>query len=331
MNKIISCVFAAAMMLAAGLSVNAQQVMPPFLKPGDKIAVISPGSTPKATVVDSACQVLRNWGYVPVRGQYLLERYHMYAGTTEQRVTDLLWALRDPGIKAILCTRGGYGSSQLLHEIPLDTLAKYRKWIIGYSDITALHSGMVRAGGMSIHGNMGGRLSDTGGKDPTSLYLRNLLAGELPRYSVPVHPYNVQGKASGILIGGNMSVFCNISGSKDYDFLDRDFIAGKDIILFMEDVSESFPRVCSMLYQLKLKGVISHVKGIILGRFTDYTKPASDYDDMNDMLRDYLQGYNIPICYDFPASHDEDWNYPLIEGCPVTLDVTATGVTLDFH
>ncbi len=316
--------------MVAGLA-TAQQTMPDFLKKGDKIAVISPGSTPKAPAVDKACKVIESWGYVPVRGSYLLEQYHMYAGTTEQRTTDLLWALRDPSIKAILCTRGGYGSSQLLYEIPLDTISKYKKWIIGYSDITALHSGMVRAGGMSIHGNMGGRLSDTGGTDEASIALRKLLSGELPHYSFPAHPYNVQGKASGILLGGNMSVFCNISGSKDYDFFDRDFVAGKDIILFMEDVSENFPRVCSMLYQLKLKGIIGHVKGIILGRFTDYTKPANGYEDMNDMLREYLGAYNIPICYDFPASHDEDWNYPLIEGSQVTLTVNDSGVMLDFR
>ena len=316
--------------LATGLAAGQQQ-MPSFLKKGDKIAIISPGSTPKAPAVDKACEVIESWGYVPVRGSYLLEHHHDYAGTVQQRTTDLLWALRDPSIKAILCTRGGYGSSQLLYEIPLDTIAKYRKWIIGYSDITSLHSAMVRAGGMSIHGNMCGRLSDTGGTDEASQVLRRLLEGKLPHYSFPGHPYNVQGTASGILLGGNMSVFCNIGGSKDYDFLDRDFLEGKDVILFMEDVSESFARVCSMLYQLKLKGVIDHVKGIILGRFTDYTKPASDYDDMNDMLREYLDGYNIPICYDFPASHDEDWNYPLIEGCPVTLSVKDSGVILDFR
>ncbi len=309
----------------------AQQTMPQFLKKGDKIAVISPGSTPKDSAVNKACEVIESWGYRPVRGKYLLERYHMYAGTTEQRTADLLWALRDPSIKAILCTRGGYGSSQLLYEIPLDTIHKYKKWIIGYSDITALHSGMVRAGGMSIHGNMGGRLSDTGGTDESSVALRKLLAGDLPCYQFPAHPYNVHGTASGMLLGGNMSVFCNISGSKDYDFLDRDFVADKDIILFMEDVSENFPRVCSMLYQLKLKGVIGHVKGIILGRFTDYTKPANGYEDMNDMLREYLGAYNIPVCYDFPASHDEDWNYPLIEGSHVTLTVNDSGVMLDFR
>ena len=138
------------------------------------------------------------------------------------------------------------------------------------------------------------------------------------------------GEASGILLGGNMAVMSNLAGSASYDFLDRDYVLGRDIILFFEDVSESMPRVVSMLYQLKLKGVIDRVKGIVVGRFTDYT-PSYGYADMAQLLDEYLQGYGIPICYDFPASHDESWNYPLIEGCPVTLTVAESGVTLKFQ
>ena len=111
--------------------------------------------------------------------------------------------------------------------------------------------------------------------------------------------------------------------------MDRDNIRGKDIILFFEDVSESMPRVNSMLQQLRLKGVLNHVKGIIVGRFTEY-EPSNDWADMNEMLSETLNGYNSPVCYDFPASHDENWNYPIIEGCPATLTVAPEGVTLTF-
>ena len=137
------------------------------------------------------------------------------------------------------------------------------------------------------------------------------------------------GTARGIVIGGNMAVFTNIGGSREWDFLDRHNIKGKDIILFFEDVSESMPRVNSMLQQLRLKGVLDHVKGIIVGRFTEY-EPQDGWTDMNEMLSETLNGYNIPVCYDFPASHDEDWNYPIIEGCPATLNITPEGVSLKF-
>lgn len=330
-----STVLHAALLSAAALTAWAGEkepnpAAPPFLKPGDKIAVISPGSTPSESAVSKGMEVLRNWGLVPVAGEHVTACYHLWAGTVDERKSDLLWALRDPSVKAIMCTRGGYGSSQLLHEIPVDTLKKYNKWMIGYSDITALHSAWTRTGHMSIHANMCGRLSETGGQDSLSLVLHDLLLGRLPSYTVKGHPCNHPGQARGILIGGNMSVMVNMSGSKTWDFLDRDYLANRDVVLFFEDVSENISRVSSMLYQLKLKGALDRVRGIIVGHFTGY-EPSAGYSDMYEMLHEFLQGYDIPICYDFPTSHDEALNYPLVEGCPVTLSVTKERVSLDFN
>ena len=304
--------------------------MPAALKPGDKIAIISPASKPGDTNPELAAATLRAWGFIPVIGPHALSNSHSYAGTIEERCADLRWALEDPDVKAIVCTRGGYGSAMLLGPMTRGDFKHHPKWIVGYSDITALHSAMVCSGVMSIHANMGGALGSRGATDSINLMLRDVLMGKLPSYTVPAHPLNRVGKAHGIVIGGNMAVFTNIGGSKQWDFLDRDNIKGKDVILFFEDVSESMPRVNSMLQQLRLKGVLDHVKGIIVGRFTEY-EPQDGWADMNEMLAETLNGYNIPVCYDFPASHDEDWNYPLIEGCPATLSVTANGVTLTFE
>lgn len=317
---------AAAFALCANAGKNPKA--PQFLKPGDKIALLSPGSTPPAWFPDSGASVLRQWGFNPVVGKHATAEHHMYAGTTAERTADLLAALRDPSVKAILCNRGGYGSSLLLCEIPLDTLRRYPKWIIGYSDITALHSAEVRAGNMSIHASMVGSLASRGANDSVNLILRDALMGKFPSYRLPRHAYNRPGHAKGIIVGGNMAVFSNIAGS-NVDFLDRDYVKNHDIILFFEDVSESMSRVNSMLTQLKLKGVLRRVKGIIIGRFTDYS-PSYGYTDMNQMLHEYLGGYNIPICYDFPVSHDESHNLPMIEGCTAELSVDADSVTLKF-
>ena len=305
-------------------------VMPAALKPGDKIAIISPASTPGEDNPEKAAAALRAWGFEPVIGQHALTKCHAYAGTIEERCSDLRWALNDPDIKAIICTRGGYGAAMLLDPMTHEDFKRHPKWIVGYSDITALHSAMVCSGVMSIHANMGGGLGSQGAEDSINLMLRDVLMGKLPSYSVPAHPLNKMGTARGIVLGGNMAVFTNIGGSREWDFLDRDNIKGKDIILFFEDVSESMPRVNSMLQQLRLKGVLDRVKGIIVGRFTDYT-PSHDWTDMNEMLAETLNKYNIPICYDFPASHDEAWNYPIIEGCQAELDVKPQGVTLRFY
>lgn len=304
---------------------------PAFLKKGDTVAILSLASTPKDGVAEAGAAALRQWGFNVVTGKHVYSKHGMYAGTTEERLADFMEALRNPNVKAILSTRGGYGSSLLLPYIPLDTLKRYPKWIIGYSDITSMHSAQVRAGNMSLHANMCGALKERGASDPLSLMLRDVLMGKYPDYDVPAHPLNHYGKASGILVGGNMAVFSNLAGSAQYDFLDRDFVAKHDIILFFEDVSESMPRVMSMLTLLKLKGVLDSVKGIVIGRFTDYPHPAYGYDDMPKLLNEYLADYKIPICYDFPASHDEAWNYPLIEGCRVTLDVTPQSTRLTFH
>jgi muramoyltetrapeptide carboxypeptidase len=303
--------------------------MPEALKAGDKIAIISPASTPGDQNPEKAAATLRAWGFEPVIAPHVLTKCHAYAGTIDERCADLRWALNDPEIKAIVCTRGGYGSAMLLDPMTKSDFNRYPKWIVGYSDITALHSAMVCSGVMSLHANMGGALGSRGADDHVNLMLRDVLMGNLPNYTVPGHRLNKMGTARGIVIGGNMSVFTNIGGSREWDFLDRDNIRGKDIILFFEDVSESMPRVNSMLQQLRLKGVLNHVKGIIVGRFTEY-EPSNDWADMNEMLSETLNGYNIPVCYDFPASHDEDWNYPIVEGCPATLTVAPEGVTLTF-
>lgn len=305
---------------------------PAWLMPGDKVVIMSPASTPVRGHVEGAARVLREWGFRVEVSEATFDRWHMYAGGPDARTEELLKHLRDPEVKAIFASRGGYGSSQLLCRIDPDVLRQNPKWIIGYSDISALHSAQLCAGNMSIHASMNGALARGGASDKLNLMLRDALTGNLKGHTVPGHKYNTPGTASGILMGGNMYVLSQIAGSRDYDCLDRDNLQGKDIILFIEDVGESFERVNSMLSQLYLRGVMKHVKGLILGRFTDY-KPRWDYEDMNDMLHDTLTGLGIdvPTCYDFPVSHDESWNYPMIEGHPVTLAVDSKEVTLTFN
>ena len=329
MKRILFSILITLMATATALACGKSLKMPAALKPGDKIAIISPASTPGDKNPERAAATLRAWGFVPVIGPHALTKCHTYAGTIDERCADLRWALNDPDIKAIVCTRGGYGASMLLDPMTHEDFKRNPKWIVGYSDITALHSAMVCSGVMSLHANMGGALGEGGADDPINLMLRDVLLGKLPTYTVPAHPLNKTGVAKGMVIGGNMAVFSNIGGSREWDFLDRDNIKGKDIILFFEDVSENMPRVNSMLQQLRLKGVLDHVKGIIVGRFTEY-EPRDGWTDMNEMLSETLNKYNIPVCYDFPASHDEKWNYPLIEGCPATLTVAPEGATLTF-
>jgi muramoyltetrapeptide carboxypeptidase len=300
--------------------------MPKPLKTGDTIAVISPSSIPDSATVAKGCATLRSWGYVPVVGAHALSSYHGFAGTADERATDLLWALRNPSIKAIICSRGGDGAVQVLQRIPLKEFRNHPKWIMGFSDVTALHSAEVAAGVMSVHCSMCDGIAMRGERDSVNMILRKLLQGDLPTYQAPAHPLNQQGEATGILVGGNFSVFCGLAGS-EYDFLNR---ADEGLILFIEDTDESMTKVDRMLHQLEIRGVLSKLNGIIVGHFSKYKSPENGFADMYEMLHEYLQHYQIPICYDFPVGHHSGKNYPMVEGCKVNLKVGQDGTLIQF-
>ena len=310
------------------MAANAQRqlLMPQALRQGDTIAIVSPSSTPDSTTVAKGCQTLREWGYVPVVGPHALSEYHGFAGTADERAADMLWALRDSTVKAIICSRGGDGAVQVLERIPLSEFRTHPKWVMGFSDATALHSAEVAAGVMSIHCSMCDGIAMRGERDSVNAILQRLLQGELPSYHVPAHPLNQHGEAEGILVGGNMSVFCGLAGS-EYDFLNR---TDEGLILFFEDTGEQMSKVDRMLHLLAIRGILPRLKGIIVGHFSKYKSPDSGFADMYEMLHEYLQHYPIPVCYDFPIGHHSGKNYPLMEGCRVRLKVTdsETNITM---
>jgi muramoyltetrapeptide carboxypeptidase len=233
----------------------------------------------------------------------------------------MLWALRDSTVKAILCSRGGDGAVQVLTRIPLEEFRNHPKWVMGFSDATALHSAEVSAGVMSIHCSMCDGISMRGERDSVNAIHRRLLRGELPTYKIPAHPLNQKGQAEGILVGGNLSVFCGLAGS-EYDFLNR---ADEGLILFFEDTGEQMSKVDRMLHLLEIRGILSRVKGIVVGHFSKYKSPESGFADMYEMLHEYLRHYDIPVCYDFPVGHHSGYNYPFVEGCRVSLKVGQGG------
>ena len=295
---------------------------PAFLKPGDKIALLSPSYNTPMENVEAAATVLRGWGFEPVIGAHVGEVYRgKYAGRSKERASDLEWALKDPSIKAILCNRGGYGTIRLLDLLPLEELAAHPKWLVGYSDITTLLEMENRAGVMSIHGTMGTHLAQTRGNDPSSTLMRNLLLGQVPAYRVPAHPENRPGHATGILVGGNLCTFTPILGTQ------ADATLGRDIILFIEEVEEDMSHIDRLINTLILNGVFERCRGIVLGEFTG-CKANLDFDSVEDMICSYVPE-GIPVLCGFPTGHD-DVNLPLVMGAPVTLDVTAAGASLTF-
>ena len=321
--------YAGLLLAVASVTALAQRplVMPRPLQQGDTVAIISPSSATDSMTISKGCEALRAWGYVPVVGRNALNSDHGFAGTADERAADLQWALQDESVRAIVCSRGGDGAVQVLQRTPLRMFAEHPKWLMGFSDATALHSAQVAAGVMSIHSTMCEGLSMKNEvRDSVNQLLHDMLEGRMPCYWVAAHPLNQPGEARGRLVGGNMSVFCGLAGS-DYDFLNR---AGEGLILFIEDTNEGMSKVDRMLHQLEIRGILGQLKGIIVGHFSKYKAPESGFSDMYDMLHHYLQHYPIPVCYDFPVGHHSGLNLPMMEGCPVRLTVTADGTTLEF-
>lgn len=299
-------------------------VMAQWLHEGDTIAIISPSSATDTATVNGGIRTLERWGFHTVIGRSALNNYREFAGTIEERRNDLLWALQNPSVKAIMCSRGGDGAVHLLCELSLDIFRRYPKMLIGFSDITALLSAEACAGNIGIHGSMCHAINTYEGNDTISQSLLRMMKGELREYHVDPHPLNHAGKAKGILVGGNMSVLHGLAGSV-YDPLTL-----PDIILFVEDTGESMTKVDRMLHNMEVRGLMPHVKGMIIGQFTNYKKTPNTFPDMNHMFHEYLRKYAIPVCYDFPVGHRHMRNFPMLVGSMATLEVDGDGATLTF-
>lgn len=296
---------------------------PDYLKPGDKVALISPSYFTPMENVEKTAEVLRKWGLEPVIGPNVGKVVDgRYAGTVSERVSDIRWALDDPSIKAIICNRGGYGTIQLIDQLTLAELKGSPKWLVGFSDISTLHGLFTCAGVMSIHGTMSSFLAK-GGTDASSTLMRDLLIGYVPRYELPAHKQNIVGKASGVLVGGNICTFVPNLGSQ------ADATRGKDLILFIEEVEESMHNIDRQMRILQMNGVLDRCKGIILGEFTDCGTEFT-YESVEAMLHEMLKDYHIPVLCGFPGGHG-DVNLPLVMGANVTIDVRNDGATLQFN
>lgn len=290
-------------------------IQPRPLSAGDTIAICSPAGAPVEANVYEAVEVLRGQGWNPVIMPHALGRSGNYSGTADERFADLSDALADPSVRAILCSRGGYGSVHILDRLDRLPLQADPKWIIGFSDISALHALMASKGINSIHASMAGHIK-LGPEDEDNRNLFDILRGQRPAISFGSHPYDRPGVADGVLLGGNLAVLADLIDTP-YDIL------RPGSILFLEDVSEPIYKIERILYQLRYSRVLPRLNGLIVGKFTDY-KSDHSYDDMETMIRDMVSPYSYPVAFNAPVGH-VDHNIPMIEGAHATLKVTTTG------
>ena len=296
-------------------------IQPPYLKKGDKVALVSPAYWIPDEAILQAAEMIRSWDLVPVIGPHTTSlNVDAYAGTADERAADLLWALEDDSIKAIICTRGGYGTIHLLNRIPTESYRQHPKWLIGHEDITTLLNAVAGSGTMCIHGPMAFQIADC--QEPATTITRNILFGTLPQYTIAGHAYNRCGHAEGVLVGGNLSSYTSLAGTK--------FMVSpkQDVILFIEEVEESLHAIDRLFYMLHLQFDFERVKGIIFGTFTSI-KYDLQYGSVEQMLVAHLHDMEIPVCCGFPVG--SNGCLPLIEGAPCSLDVTIDKAVLTFN
>lgn len=297
-------------------------MIPPFLQPSDQIRIISPSGVINPVLIDGTIKELTNWGLKVTEGEYARAEYGRFAGTREQRIGDLQQALDDPNVKAVLCSRGGYGVAQIIDKLDFSAFIKSPKWLIGFSDITILHNAILGLGIASIHGIMAKYISESSVNPEPTAMLRKILFGELPAYFIPAQELNRTGCSTGKLIGGNLSVLMGLRGSRyDLDY--------KDAVLFIEDVGEKPYQIDRMIQNLRFSGALAQLSGLIVGQFSDCEEDPLMMQTIRKSILATVKEYNYPVSFNFPAGH-VDYNLPIILGTKVNLLVTEERTELRY-
>lgn len=304
-------------------------IIPPYLHEGDKVVILSPSGKIDKSFLKGAVKRLASWGLQPVLSHHAGSSNGVYAGTVSQRLEDLQEAMDDPNTRAILCSRGGYGAVHLVGKLDFSRFRESPKWLIGFSDITALHNLWQKEGFASLHAPMARHLTVEPEDDFCTQALRDILTGAVATpersfsYTCDAHKLNRRGTAEGILRGGNFAVFNGLRGTP-YD------IPTDGTVLFIEDVGERPHAIERMMYNLKLGGVLERLSGLVIGQFTEYEEKKQLGKELYGALADLVKEYDYPVCFNFPVGH-VTMNLPLVCGAPVQLDVDKKGVRLTFQ
>jgi muramoyltetrapeptide carboxypeptidase len=298
-------------------------ITPPYLKPGDKIAIVATARKVSPAEMDAAFTILRSWGLQVVTGPHLFGADNQYSGTDEERASDLQMMLDDREIKAIISARGGYGTVRIIDTLDFTAFELHPKWIVGYSDITVLHSHILTQFGIeTLHATMPINFPDAGSEAAVES-LRKALFGESIEYALGPNPMNKQGTASGVLTGGNLSILYSLTGSPSD-------IQTEDKILFIEDLDEYLYHMDRMMMNLKRSGKLSGIKALVVGGLNKMNDNAVPFGKQAEqIISEYAQDAGIPVCFNFPAGHIAD-NRALILGREVQLSIEYDSVLLQF-
>ena len=297
-------------------------VTPPFLKRGDKVALVATARKISRKELAEGLDLLQQWGYIPVIGQTIDAEDDQYAGSDSLRAQDMQRMLDDPEIKAIWCARGGYGTVRIIDSLDFYKFVKYPKWIVGYSDVTVLHSHLHKIGFQTLHATMPVSVEENSAFAKASL--AKALEGKKPDIEWEIlAAENRSGIAEGLLVGGNLSILYSLCGSSSN--LDTE---GK--ILFIEDLDEYLYHIDRMIVNLKRNGMLDHLAGLIVGGMTKMHDNRIPFGKTaKEIIMDAVGECSYPVVFDFPAGHLDD-NRALVLGAQARLEVSDKKVALRY-
>ncbi len=304
-----------------------KMIQPPYLKAGDTVAIVAPSGILKNRndEVQQAIDLLESWGLHAVVGKHVFSKADHFAGTDDERCEDFQNALDDPKISAIWCARGGYGTVRVLDKLDYTKFKNNPKWLIGYSDITALHNQFHNERIESIHAMMCVSLTeDKEGLKETISTFKDAIFGKSLSYTLSGSTYNKVGIVKGPLVGGNLTILHTMLGSKTS--IDT---SGK--ILFIEEIGEYKYHIDRMLQSLKRAGYFDNCKGVLVGDMTKMRKNTTPWGtSVEQLILDALAEYDFPIAFNMHAGHEDD-NRAMILGRTVELKVDKDKSTLVFE
>ncbi|WP_439505477.1 S66 peptidase family protein [Sediminibacterium sp.] len=303
--------------------------VPPNLEPGDTIGITCPAGFSLLETIQPSIDLIQSWGYKVKVGDTIGKMDHTFGGTDAERAEDFQQMMDDPSLKAILCATGGYGAVRMIDFLDFKKFKHSPKWIIGFSDITVLHSHLHQVVHVaSLHSKMCGSFpKDWAAADEvqqaTILSIKDALEGRKINYPSISVEHNRTGTAKGLLVGGNLKILENLNGSASMINTD-----GK--ILFVEDVGEPLYNIDRMFCNLLRSGKLSNLKGLIVGGFSNIKvdNPAVPFGrDIYTIVKEKVAAFNYPVCFDFPVGHIKN-NFALKCGLPHQLMVENNQVLL---
>lgn len=300
------------------------KTIPPFLQTGDLIGVCAPARKVSREEMKDGIHWLESKGFKVKESQHLYGQNNQLSGTDEVRASDLQSLINDPAVKAIIFARGGYGCVRIIDRIDFSPLEKHPKWLVGFSDMTVIHSHVnAHLGSCTLHAPMMINLLQEKRNEEAANTIIEFLTGKSIRYSEKkLNSLNRNGVCEGELVGGNLSLLYALAGTPSD-------ISTNGKILFIEDLDEYLYHIDRMMMQLKRSGKLKNLKGLIVGGMSDMRdNPIPFGKSAIEIISDAVAEYNYPVCYDFPSGH-LDRNLALVLGAVVRLEVENT-VSLSF-